>query len=82
MKTNDENIIHLWLKVCWDIFPIINNLKHYFDDKFQRSKNVNILEKLKAVASEANWKKKGLDLPKSLTSRKKVMIKSVFAKKK
>lgn len=57
MKTNDEKIIHLWLKVCWDIFPIINNLKHYFDDnadKFQRSKNVNILEKLKAVASEAN----------------------------
>lgn len=54
MKTNDENIIHLWLKVCWDIFAIINNLKHYFDDKFQRSKNVNILEKLKAVASEAN----------------------------
>lgn len=32
--------------MCWDIFPIINNLKHYFDDKFQRSKkNVNILEK-------------------------------------
>lgn len=54
MKTNDENIPHSWLKVCWDIFPIINNLKRYFDDKFQRSKNVNILEKLKAVASEAN----------------------------
>lgn len=54
MKTNDENIIHLWLKVCWDIFAIINNLKHNFDDKFQRSKNANILEKLKAVASEAN----------------------------
>lgn len=73
--------IYGWKCACWDIFPIINNLKRYFDDKFQRSKNVNILEKLKAVASEANWKK-GLDLSKSLTSRKKVMIKSVFAKKK
>lgn len=54
MKINAEFIPHLWLKVCWNIFAIINNLKHYFDDKFQRSKNVNILEKLKAVASEAN----------------------------
>lgn len=31
--------------MCWDIFAIKNNPKHYFDDKFQRSKNVNILEK-------------------------------------
>lgn len=54
MKINDENIIYLWLKVCWDIFFILNNLKYYFDDKFQCFKNVNILEKLKVVVLVVN----------------------------
>lgn len=69
--------------MCWDIFAIKNNLKHYFDDKFQRSKkNVNILEKTESSGVGGKLKGGGgLDVSKSLTSRKKVMIKSVFAKK-
>lgn len=71
MKINAEFIPHLWLKVCWNIFAIINNLKHYFDDKLLRSKNVNILEK--------NWKqwqieRGGVRLIPKFDKQKKVMI--------
>lgn len=80
--------------MCWDIFAIKNNLKHYFNDKFQRSKKFNILEKTESSGvggklkgggvggGDGGWVGGGgLDVSKSLTSRKKVMIKSVFAKK-
>lgn len=71
MKTNDENIIHLWLKVCWNIFAIINNLKHYFDDKFQRSKNVNILEKTESSGIGGKLKEEGARLIQKFDKQKK-----------
>lgn len=60
---------------------MVENVLGYFNDKFQRSKNFNILEKTESSGVEGKLKGR-LDLSKSLTSRKKVMIKSVFAKMK
>lgn len=59
MKINVEIIFYLWLKVCWNIFVIINNLKYYFDVKFQCFKNVNILEKIESSGIGGKLKGEG-----------------------
>lgn len=67
------------MKICWDIFAIKNNLKHYFDDQLLRSKNVNILEK--KPESSGKLKGGGGGLIPKFDKQKKVMIKPVFANK-